>query len=375
MWLRITEEEEEQQQDDSFAVQGDSFQDMSDLVDGRIIAPAALLCAIAFVVVTGRLYSHLRLTRISSFMDDVCIVLAWLLCMIGIVSIARVHHYTILLAPSGLQLPDLKHFFFWFWSFVWQYNAGLALAKFSILFQYRRMFPLPIFQFWLKILFAIIAVYALWAVLGASIFACWPVQYFWTRIDPVVNGACQDALADFLSNAVLHIATDVLILLIPIPVLIKMHLPVRQRISLIVLFTVGGLLENTISIVRLVIFLSADRDNVFDVATKYFPLAVWSSIELSVGIICSSIPALKPLIVQVFPRFASASSRGTDDNVHGMTPEMSDEARRQGGRSGTLETLEVGESKKRSKDSEGAISFQGLVARVDEEAPLGVRMS
>jgi hypothetical protein len=46
--------------------------------------------------------------------------------------------------------------------------------------------------------------------------------------------------------------------------------------------------------------------------------AYWSSIELNLGIVCASLPALKPLIVKIIPGFSSRhSSRGYGTAVSG----------------------------------------------------------
>lgn len=45
----------------------------------------------------------------------------------------------------------------------------------------------------------------------------------------------------WFSNASMHIATDIVILLIPIPALSGLELPQRQKMALISIFALGGL--------------------------------------------------------------------------------------------------------------------------------------
>lgn len=44
--------------------------------------------------------------------------------------------------------------------------------------------------------------------------------------------------------------------------------------------------------------------------------ATWSAAELNVGIMCASIPALRPLISLIFPRLLGTSRRGPSSNTY-----------------------------------------------------------
>lgn len=49
----------------------------------------------------------------------------------------------------------------------------------------------------------------------------------------------RDAL--WLSTAIVHIITDVILLAMPMPILIRLNLPKRQRVALVLVFALGGL--------------------------------------------------------------------------------------------------------------------------------------
>jgi hypothetical protein len=83
---------------------------------------------------------------------------------------------------------------------------------------------------------AVVVAYTLWTVF-ASIFACVPVSAFWTR----EKASCINQYAMWFTNAAINIATDFLIILLPIPVIKNLNLGRRQRIGLIAIFAVGGL--------------------------------------------------------------------------------------------------------------------------------------
>jgi hypothetical protein len=88
---------------------------------------------------------------------------------------------------------------------------------------------------WLLIGF--LGAYGTWTV--ASAWAnCVPLAKFW---DPTVPGFCFDKKALWFSNSAIHILTDILILIYPMPVLKSLQLPKKQKYALMAVFALGGL--------------------------------------------------------------------------------------------------------------------------------------
>lgn len=54
-------------------------------------------------------------------------------------------------------------------------------------------------------------------------------------------GFCFDKKALWFSNSAIHILTDLLILIYPMPVLKSLQLPRRQKFALMAVFALGGL--------------------------------------------------------------------------------------------------------------------------------------
>lgn len=81
---------------------------------------------------------------------------------------------------------------------------------------------------------------------------------------------------------------------LPIPTLFKLSLPIGQRIGLIVLFGVGGVIVVAGSFraywVHYVLFRT------YDSTWHGFQIWLWTAVETNVGVICGCIPALKPLL-------------------------------------------------------------------------------
>lgn len=103
--------------------------------------------------------------------------------------------------------------------------------------QYFRVFPTQRMRVVCWIMISILGIYGTWAVLSAFL-NCIPVAKFW---DDSIQGSCLSKTALWFSNASMHIATDLAILIIPIPALMAVDLPRRQKFALMIMFALGGL--------------------------------------------------------------------------------------------------------------------------------------
>lgn len=126
------------------------------------------------------------------------------------------------------------------------YNASLAFTKFSILLQYLRIFPGRSFRIACYIMMAIVATYSAWAIVSGYV-NCVPVAKFWNQDLP---GSCLNFEAVWFFNASMNIATDVALLILPMPLLSQLQLPRMQKIALMGVFAIGILVVVT-SILRL----------------------------------------------------------------------------------------------------------------------------
>ncbi|KAJ5794710.1 hypothetical protein N7457_001309 [Penicillium paradoxum] len=197
-----------------------------------------------------------------------------------------------------------------FWLTIPFYNAAVLCAKASILMQYLRVFPTRRMRIICWLMITILGVYGTWAVISAF-FNCIPVAKFW---DDSIKGYCLSKPGLWFSNASMHITTDFAILLIPIPALMAVELPRRQKFALMAMFALGGFVCIT-SIVRLVSLkqISESSDPTYDNVGA----AAWSAVECNTGIICACLPTLKPLFARLFPGMISTfnSSRPTDGDT------------------------------------------------------------
>jgi len=84
---------------------------------------------------------------------------------------------------------------------------------------------------------SIVVGYTIWTICG-SIFACVPIQAFWTKQE---GAKCLNQYIMWFTNAAVNICTDFIIIVLPMPVIKNLHLARRQKLALAGIFAIGGL--------------------------------------------------------------------------------------------------------------------------------------
>lgn len=116
------------------------------------------------------------------------------------------------------------------------YHVDLMLLKATFLLQYRRAFPLPAFQRICDVFLAFLAVWGLAGLVGGATI-CLPLAKNWDPVSPV--WACKKRLWFWIGHGIVHVVTDVVILIMPLPLLKTLPLPRLQKIILIGVFCLG----------------------------------------------------------------------------------------------------------------------------------------
>ncbi|KAK3373147.1 hypothetical protein B0T24DRAFT_527497 [Lasiosphaeria ovina] len=269
-----------------------------------IIPPAAmpavitncLFTSLAFVVVCFRLGTRIFVVK-NVGADDSLIAFA-ILASIGFLVVFMLQVKAGL--GRAIMFPELPGFLQALWATVPIYNFALMLCKLSITVQCYRVLRTPHMARFLRVYMGVLAAYGAWSVLG-NVFVCWPVDFYWLEPTGTLRGACMDKGAVTFSNAALNIVSDLVLIAVPVPLLWRLQLPRRQKIVLVCLFG-GGAFACVTSIVRLHALYTIAVAPPAEQSVKGVDIAIWSSIEINVGIICASLPALKPVADKLFPR-------------------------------------------------------------------------
>lgn len=118
------------------------------------------------------------------------------------------------------------------------YVPCLGFAKLSLLLLYRRLAPQKWFHICIYIIMFIVAGYS-FAIIFALVFTCNPIEKNWDA--SILEGSCINRSAIYVMTAVVNIVTDVMIILVPVPIIIKVQMPRIQRFGVMCMFAVGSM--------------------------------------------------------------------------------------------------------------------------------------
>ena len=113
---------------------------------------------------------------------------------------------------------------------------------------YLRIFPTRSFRIACFVVMAIVVSWSLGAIF-ATIFQCIPIAASWNK---EISGNCVNSDATWFSYAVINILTDVIVLALPIPLVLRLHLSLRNRLLLCGIFLLGCLYVQSRSFIPLI---------------------------------------------------------------------------------------------------------------------------
>jgi hypothetical protein len=117
------------------------------------------------------------------------------------------------------------------------YSFAITSMKATFLLQYRRAFPLPNFRRLCNIALGFLVLWAMAGTLGAAL-NCLPIERNWDALAPT---NCVRKMRFWEAYAIMHVITDVLILIMPMPLLKTLPLPRVQKGALMAVFSLGFL--------------------------------------------------------------------------------------------------------------------------------------
>ncbi|KAI1199001.1 hypothetical protein F5X97DRAFT_297766 [Nemania serpens] len=172
------------------------------------------------------------------------------------------------------------------------FDSGIAFAKFSALLFYRRIFSSASKSFnkaW-NIVFALVTVFILYK-LPAQIFSCIPPSKNWL---PSIPGHCENDYTNFgllLAGLIFDILTDLLILLLPMPIIFRLQTNRAKKLALTGAFVLGYITLVT-SVGRTASFISI-KPHLGDPDISWYqvPELAWSLAEISVSVVSICIPS------------------------------------------------------------------------------------
>lgn len=189
------------------------------------------------------------------------------------------------------------------WMYRIVYVAALCFVKLSILYFFKTIASHRTLRHVVNGTVVFVVVYSLGAIL-AGILQCqppsdaWNVDAYFAQFDKVPNPnapkvKCYDPVILFTVTAALNLFTDVVILLIPIPTLLSLSVPLRQRLALIGIFSIGllAIIASSIRMHVMVMWAASPYNS----AIYGNDLLMWGQVEINSGIISASVPFLRLL--------------------------------------------------------------------------------
>ncbi|KAF5710863.1 integral membrane protein [Fusarium globosum] len=288
---------------------------MTESQGSTVNSVAICFAVISFCAVVLRLWARTFIVR-SLGADDylICVgaILSW--CFIGC-TIASVQH------GLGSHYEDVikrgTDNFIAYLQIVWLssifYNACLGFIKISVLALYTRLGD----KMLRKTAFVMMGVVGCQAGANvlACIFQCSPVPAAYDITILPEDKKCVDINAFYLANAAVNIFTDILTYTLPIPLVARLRVPRRQKISLAIILGLG-LFACISSIIRITYIpkMLSSSDSTWVISDAMY----WSVIETNIGILAASIPSYKAIAKKYAPRLLGSSGMSSSRKLSGF---------------------------------------------------------
>ncbi len=120
--------------------------------------------------------------------------------------------------------------------------TALFMMKTSLLILFHRIFVTPSFRLTTKVLGGIMALWWIGTFLAINLI-CLPIEHNWNS---AILAHCGNQKLVAIIPPIPWIITDLVVLLMPVTMVWRLHLPVLQRVGLAGLFLLGGLYVSSI---------------------------------------------------------------------------------------------------------------------------------
>lgn len=190
------------------------------------------------------------------------------------------------------------------------YSLSTFFIKMSLLALYRRLFPTAMMKTGTVIIGLLVFGYS-GALIGVDLTRCIPMQKLW---NPDLDGWCMDTFIPFTVLAyvfllptkvirrmgklltrvlpsVANVVTDILILALPIRPVSKLNLDRSRKLSVLGVFLTGGI----VCIFGIIRCWAVTQASATDPTWDNVQGGIWSDVEVTVGLVCASLPTYRPL--------------------------------------------------------------------------------
>ncbi|OJJ45858.1 hypothetical protein ASPZODRAFT_119101 [Penicilliopsis zonata CBS 506.65] len=264
-----------------------------------VIGVAVFFAVLTFVVLSLRLFTRIYVfgqVRLDDYLIIVAACLSWSFIAVTIVAVQNGLGRHI----DTITAPEMETYLLVVWLSSMFYLACLGFIKSSVLVYYTHLENRMLTRL-AYIMLGVISCQAGSFVLVAA-FQCGPIHKAW---DPTVPGKCVNIDVFYLANAALNITTDLITYMLPMNVILRLHIPNRQKAGILVILCFG-LFTCIASIIRItyIPIMLTSPDSTYVISGAMY----WSAIETNIGILTASMPSFKAILTHFLPDTLSQSS-------------------------------------------------------------------
>ncbi|SMR48768.1 unnamed protein product [Zymoseptoria tritici ST99CH_1E4] len=277
-------------------------------------SPTLIIISIIFFSLTTLIFATRLAWRLHHHQrgwDDLFAILAFITLTIQTAFGITAAHYGFGKHRSDI-LSTFSHAMFYFYLYQICYKLLGGFTKLTFCALYLAIFPPSHKNKWFRRvvwLTADVTVMGMVAFTLATIWQCTPVRKAW---HPEMVGRCIDNLRFWYAYAAFNTFMDIVVYILPIPVIGSLQVSTRTRAGLLSMFGLGALVIAA-SIVRMVM-LKGSAESFDDPTWGSMPALLCTEVEANLAVIVCSLPALRVLGVKIWRAIRSRSLSATELN-------------------------------------------------------------
>ncbi|CAH0021345.1 unnamed protein product [Clonostachys rhizophaga] len=254
-----------------------------------------------------RSYVKIRLVR-NSFLEDVTCTIAWAMIVVFTATVLMTNSYGVGYHVWEISQETYLNSLKWLWGCSVAYCPAAFFTKTTLLLLIARVFAVEertaraIYCFIIFILILYLPIQIVKTII------CLPIRSYW---DKSVPGRCLDQKKAFVVDLSVAILTDLVILLLPIPLTWNLRMPRKQKLKIWALLGTGGVAVAT-TVYRMVKAIQFMHQT--DVTADIIALDLSTMVELTIGFSCACLPALNILFQRRSNRRSDGNSPRTSKN-------------------------------------------------------------
>ncbi|KAI0458425.1 hypothetical protein F5B21DRAFT_459601 [Xylaria acuta] len=168
------------------------------------------------------------------------------------------------------------------------YLVAVTFIKLSMLFLYHRIYTTPTFRRWVYFVIALGIIYII-AFIPIFLTNCIPLSQYW---DPKPTGWCRDTVVSDSATVAGNLLLDILVLVLPLPILWRLQMSIRDKITVTAMFSIGLV---TVALVLWRLGVTTATRASADWTETLCQVGLIATLEIQLGILAVCIPTYGPL--------------------------------------------------------------------------------